>query len=216
MRTLQSTYWLEPAGSHGVWGLDDYHFLPFLFGSAQLRGMYSYYSWDYLLLICSSPGHKHLRPKSIHDNEVVEEFSKDYIYFACIRFINSVRDGPVLPQSPSVIDVRHRLKQRRCDGTRQCWTTFRLYVHFVLERLGGSETEILTEGKNMGQGQSGNDQDVSRRGAGEAASNAALPVWINSGLRGIGRAASGGCPRRRALWPHAFTRRCVRSTCRMA
>jgi serine/threonine-protein phosphatase 2A activator len=71
-RKLQFMYWLEPAGSHGVWGLDDYHFLPFLFGSAQL--------FD----------HKYLRPKSIHDKFILEDMSDQYMYFSCIQHINAV------------------------------------------------------------------------------------------------------------------------------
>lgn len=36
-------------------------------------------------------GHKYIKPKAIHDADIVDEYSKQYMYFACIKFINSVR-----------------------------------------------------------------------------------------------------------------------------
>ena len=76
MRRLQTIYWLEPAGSHGVWGLDDYHFLPFLFGAAQLAT------------------HAHMKPTLVHNRELVECYWKKYMYLECVNFINSIKTVP--------------------------------------------------------------------------------------------------------------------------
>jgi serine/threonine-protein phosphatase 2A activator len=73
MRSLQKTYWLEPAGSHGVWGLDDYHFLPFLFGSGQLCG------------------NGRIRPRAVHSAELVHYLAPKYIYFDSILNILQIK-----------------------------------------------------------------------------------------------------------------------------
>ncbi|KAJ8565328.1 hypothetical protein K7X08_007904 [Anisodus acutangulus] len=82
MRKLQVTYSLEPAGSHGVWGLDDYHFLPFIFGASQLID------------------HKYMKPKSIHNEDILENFANEYLYLSCIVFIKKVKKGLFAEHSP--------------------------------------------------------------------------------------------------------------------
>jgi hypothetical protein len=87
-RKLQRTYWLEPAGSHGVWSLDDYHFLAFLLGSAQLLN------------------HKLIRPKSILSVDILDDFSNDYIYLAAVKTIIEVKSGaPFAEHSPILSDL---------------------------------------------------------------------------------------------------------------
>ncbi|KAL3652826.1 hypothetical protein CASFOL_002507 [Castilleja foliolosa] len=87
MRKLQLTYCLEPAGSHGVWGLDDYQFLPYIFGSSQLID------------------HKYMKPKSIHNEDILENFTKEYLYLSCIVFVKKVKTGLLAEHSPMLDDI---------------------------------------------------------------------------------------------------------------
>ena len=57
--------------SHAT-GVDDYQFIPFIWGSSQLIG------------------HKTIKPKSVHEEQVLETQSDDYLYVGCIRFIKEV------------------------------------------------------------------------------------------------------------------------------
>lgn len=62
-------------------------------------------------------GHKYVRPKAIHDSEVVEELASDYIYFACIKFINSVC---LLFSFWHFPYLSRRSRRLRSDGIHQC------------------------------------------------------------------------------------------------
>jgi len=88
-RKLQTDYMLEPAGSHGVWGLDDYHCLPFYFGACQLQTQDEY------------------TPASIHDPSTLQSPAGDnFMYFGCIRFIKELKKGvPFFESSPMLNDI---------------------------------------------------------------------------------------------------------------
>ncbi|KAK6503183.1 Serine/threonine-protein phosphatase 2A activator 1 [Arthrobotrys musiformis] len=91
IRKLVLTYNLEPAGSHGVWGLDDHSFLPYIFGSAQLAA--------------TPEGMGPPAPGSIVDANTVERERRRNMYFGAIGFIRDVKKGPFWEHSPYLYDI---------------------------------------------------------------------------------------------------------------
>ncbi|KAM3958297.1 serine/threonine-protein phosphatase 2A activator [Aphomia sociella] len=81
-RRLQKTYRMEPAGSHGVWSLDDYQFIPFIWGSSQLIDQPKIYP-----------------PAKFLEDDIINKFSEEYMFLSCIKYIKEVKTGPFAEHS---------------------------------------------------------------------------------------------------------------------
>ena len=95
MRKIQKRYSLEPAGSHGVWGLDDYHHLPFIFGAAQLCGHEA----------AEAGGAMPILPKHVTEPHHVKENRELYLYFECIAWIRENKTGPFHEHSSMLYNI---------------------------------------------------------------------------------------------------------------
>ena len=87
VRKIQLRYRLEPAGSHGAFSLDDFQFLPFYFGSAQLVG------------------HPNIEPHSFPEPEVAKKYANDYMFYSAINFIHEVKKGPFAEHSNQLWNI---------------------------------------------------------------------------------------------------------------
>jgi serine/threonine-protein phosphatase 2A activator len=101
VRRLIKTYTLEPAGSHGVWGLDDHSFQPYIFGSAQLCPPIS--SLNQLPSEGSLFGAPD--PDGVSKAAVVHRERKRNMYFSAVGFIYDVKKGPFWEHSPYLFDI---------------------------------------------------------------------------------------------------------------
>ena len=96
-----------------MWGLDDYSFLPFLWGASQLEGQ------------------QDLRPSCIHDDSALAQGAPQFLYLSAVAFVRSVKKSATLREtSPMLSDIA-----QLPSWARVTQGMLRMYEAEVLDKL---------------------------------------------------------------------------------
>lgn len=126
-RRLILLYNLEPAGSHGVWGLDDHFHLIYILGAAQFN---------------ASSGKMIPPVKLVLQKHTIELYRGKNLYVNAISFIFKIKSGPFHEHSPIIYDIHSTVSlwSKVCSGLIKMYDVevlgkFPVVQHFWFGRI---------------------------------------------------------------------------------
>jgi serine/threonine-protein phosphatase 2A activator len=210
VRKLILTYTLEPAGSHGVWGLDDHSFIPYIFGSAQF-GPAMAHGDDSVPIPTEGSLPSAPSPSSVTNQTMVSDYKDSNMYFSAIQFIHDVKKGPFWEHSPVLYDI---------SGIKDGWGKInkgmlKMYAAEVLGKFPvvqhfpfGSlfQWKADPEAQNLAVSIHAQQQPVAlqSKDVPPVVSSGTTPAWTQAPMAAIPQTqASTGMPSTRAPWASA-------------
>lgn len=166
---LQDRYALEPAGSHGAWGLDDFQFVPYILGSAQLQTADAYppscaaqlSNFPYIAQREPRIGPRLSVQKTLEYTPLPlppASVPLPNLFLSSLARIHSLKRGPFTDHSPLLYDISsnvptwykvHAGLLKMYDA--ECLLKFPVIQHFPLGGVGfpwdGAKTERPVTGK---------------------------------------------------------------------
>ena len=113
VRKLQQDYLLEPAGTRGVWGIDEFQFLPFIFGAGQFIG------------------NKEVSPHFIKDDNILHDYKDENLFMSCVKHIKDVKHGASFEEYAPVLNSISKVRkwEKVADGL------IKMYLDDVLKKF---------------------------------------------------------------------------------